>query len=162
MTPRSSGAGGARSIIAAHERAVPSDRRREHGVHYTPAGVADAVIDLAFGALGRLPVAVCDPTCGAGAFLVSVAERLHAEGVDAAEIVTRRLVGVELDPAGAAAARAALARWAEEHGAAVGESQVRIEVSDALALDPGRWPYRPPGGFDLVIGNPPFLGQLST
>lgn len=162
MTSRSPGAGGARSIIAAHERAVPGDRRRELGVHYTPAGVADAVIDLAFGALDRLPSSVCDPTCGAGAFLVSVAERLHDEGVDAAEIVTQRLVGVELDPAAAAAARAALVRWAGDHGATVAASQVRIEVADALALEPTRWPFRPPGGFELVIGNPPFLGQLST
>lgn len=162
MTPRSPGADGARSIIAAHERTVPVDRRREHGVHYTPPEVAAAVIDLAIGALGRLPVTVCDPTCGAGAFLLSVAERLHVEGVDAAEIVTRRLTGVELDPAAAAAARAALAHWASEHGADVTESQIRIQVADALALDPARWPFRPSGGFDLVIGNPPFLGQLST
>ncbi len=162
MTSRSPGTGGARSIIAAHERSVPAGRRRDHGVHYTPGDVASAVIDLALSALGRLPTSVCDPTCGAGAFLVSVAERLHAEGVGAAEIVTQRLVGVEVDPASAAVARTALVRWAGEHDVELDESQVRIEVLDALVTEPSQWPWRPDGGFDLVVGNPPFLSQLST
>jgi predicted RNA methylase len=162
MTPRSPGAGGARSIIAAHERSVPVEQRRDHGVHYTPADVAAAVIDLAISALGRLPRTVCDPTCGAGAFLLSAAERLHAEGIGVAEIVTQRLVGVELDPASAAVARTALVRWAGEHGVEVAASEVRIEALDALSVTPSRWPWRPDGGFDLVVGNPPFLSQLAT
>ncbi len=149
------------SIIDSHERSVPGSRRRELGVHYTPAGLARAVVDQSVLALGGLPGSICDPTCGAGAMLVAAANALHDGGLDPQEIVTRRLSGCELDPSAAETARRALTRWAEDRGEHVEPSQVRIVVGDALGIPTGDWPFRPATGFDLVIGNPPFLNQLS-
>lgn len=140
---------------------MPTQQRRRQGVHYTPPGVADGVLSAALDALGGLPERACDPTCGAGAFLVSLADRLLDGGVPPAEIVRDRLVGCEIDPEAVRVARAALSRWARDHGAQVGADEVRIHHGDALALTPDAWPDRPPVGFDLVIGNPPFLSQLS-
>ena len=161
MPSRPAAARSARSIVTDHERSVPAEARRRDGVHYTPPGVASAVLDAAFVALGRTPDSVCDPTCGGGAFLLSVADRLAAARIDAAEIVRHRLVGQELDGEAVGVARRALSEWAHEHGARVGADEVRIHQGDALAVDPARWPDRPAGGFDLVVGNPPFLSQLS-
>ena len=161
MPSRPAAARSARSIVTDHERSVPAEARRRDGVHYTPPGVASAVLDAAFVALGRTPDSVCDPTCGGGAFLLSIADRLAAARIDAAEIVRHRLVGQELDGEAVGVARRALSEWAHEHGARVGADEVRIHQGDALAVDPARWPDRPAGGFDLVVGNPPFLSQLS-
>ena len=140
---------------------MPDQLRRTGGVHYTPHDVGSQVLDLAIDSLGGLPGAVCDPACGSGAFLLTVAERLVAEGVGAHEVLRSRISGVELDPQAAATARQALSRWAAEHGESVGPEQIRIHQGDALQIPAGRWPGRPDGGFDLVIGNPPFLNQLS-
>lgn len=148
-------------MITRHEQSVPVAQRRRQGVHYTPPRVADGVLDVAFDALGRLPERVCDPTCGGGAFLVSVAERLLSAGVPAGEIVRDRLVGRELDDEAVRVARSALRRWAEDHGERLGVDEVRVHQGDALGTEPSAWPDRPPGGFDLVVGNPPFLSQLS-
>lgn len=148
-------------MITRHEQSVPAAQRRRQGVHYTPPRVADGVLDLAFDALGRLPARVCDPTCGGGAFLVSVAERLLSAGVPAEEIVRDRLAGCELDDEAVRVARSALGRWAEDHGVRLGVDEVRVHQGDALGIEPSAWPDRPPGGFDLVVGNPPFLSQLS-
>ena len=160
MVPASPGPD-ARTLIAEHERSVPAEQRRRSGVHYTPPDVAGGVLSEALAALGGLPERACDPTCGGGAFLVSLADRLLAAGVPPDEVVRARLTGCEVDPEAVRVARAALSRWARDHGAQVGADEVRVHHRDALATAPEVWPDRPTAGFDLVIGNPPFLSQLS-
>ncbi|HEY8141957.1 MAG TPA: class I SAM-dependent methyltransferase, partial [Kofleriaceae bacterium] len=101
-------------------------RRLELGQWFTPPEVADLALALA-GCSGR----VLDPACGDGVFLA----RARAAGVPAAD-----LVGVELDPAAAAAARAAL-------------PGVRVEQGDLFDFEPDA------RGYDLVVGNPPYVRQ---
>ncbi len=161
MAPRPQHSGDARRLVRNHERSVADGQRRTEGVHYTPPEVAAAVIEVAFDALGQQPAVVCDPSCGGGAFLLSVADRLHCDGVPAGEVVRSRLVGLELDPDAVEVARRALSRWAQDHGAMVDPQEVAVHRGDALQMPTERWPRRPDDGFDLVIGNPPFLSQLS-
>jgi hypothetical protein len=151
----------ARALVEQFERQVDPDRRRRTGVHYTPPGIARMLVERAIGVLGRVPSVICDPACGAGSFLVEAADALHARGVPAREIVEHRLVGGELDPHASAAAVRSMAHWAEDHGAP-GAGPLRVVIGDAVAREPGDWPGRPADGFDLVVGNPPFLGQLSS
>ena len=127
----------------------PSDRRRA-GRHHTPAAIADGIVALAGDAAGC--TAVCDPAVGGGAFLLAFVRAASAAGVDAAEAVAR-CWGCDLDPLAVEVTRAAL-RWAG--GRVVGEGPVEEQVVVADGLDPGRWR----ASFDLVIGNPPFQGQL--
>lgn len=150
----------ARERVDAYERSVPVEVRRAAGVHYTPAVIAEDLCGISFGALGRIPRSVVDPSCGGGAFLLAVADRLAAEGVPPDEVVTERVSGVDTDQAAVGVARRALSDWAGGRGARVGVDQVRIHQGDGLLLGSEAWPGRPPGGHDLVIGNPPFLGQL--
>lgn len=100
------------------------------------------------------PVAVCDPACGGGAFLVAAARALAARGLPRAEIVRRALWGADIDPVGLAAAEAALAAWAGE-----APPPGRLVVADPLRSG-ATWPDAPGAGFDLVVGNPPFQSQL--
>lgn len=151
---------GAQGVVERFERSVPEERRRREGVHYTPPELARALVEEGLRVLGRLPERICDPTCGAGSFLLAAAQALHDRGLPAAAAV-RRLVGGELDPAAAAAARAALRRWAVDHGAVDPDPLVVLE-GETLLAPASSWPRRPARGFDLVVGNPPFLGQLSA
>lgn len=145
---------------------MPATTRRRRGVHYTPSGLATQVVAIAVDefvrANGRLPRSVCDPTCGAGAFLLAAAEELHQRGMATSTILGEVLSGVEIDPGAAAAARVALSVWGDEHGSAAAVDPRRIVVADAVATEPADWPGRPDDGFDLVIGNPPFLSQLAS
>ncbi len=159
---RRGGTDPARERIDAYERSVPAEARRLAGVHYTPTAVAEELCEISFAALGRVPRSVVDPSCGGGAFLLVVADRLAAEGVAPAEIVTERISGAEIDPAAVSVARRALSEWAAGRGARVGVDEVRVHQGDALLLGSRDWPGRPPGGHDIVIGNPPFLGQLDS
>ncbi|MCB0996019.1 MAG: N-6 DNA methylase [Acidimicrobiales bacterium] len=145
-----------------HEALVSPAERRRGGVHYTPRTVARRLSALAIEDWaasthpGRAPV-VCDPAAGGGAFLLAAADELVTIA-DAATVVGELLVGAELDPLAAEIANAALTLWAGMHGVT---APVRVvEVGDAFDLAGRGWPGSAGRKVDVVVGNPPFLGQL--
>src|SRR5699024_7044348 len=95
---------------------------------------------------------VWDPACGGGVFLLAAADALFAAGHDPRRIVTESIWGTDVDPGAVAVTEAALAWWAEEHGVADARPGVHLAVADALTT--------PPPEVDVVLGNPPFHGQL--
>jgi SAM-dependent methyltransferase len=121
--------------------------RKQLGAWYTPDELVDLVVErtidhtfMAGGgrggdAVGDRPVRVLDPACGDGRFLASAARRLRTLGRDAV------LTGVDVDPRAVAT---------------VDVPGVELITADALAFDWGR------RRFDVVVGNPPFLSQMST
>ncbi|HEY0478610.1 MAG TPA: Eco57I restriction-modification methylase domain-containing protein [Kofleriaceae bacterium] len=137
---------------------------RSLGVVYTPPEVTEPMARVALEPLLRgrgleeiCALRICDPAIGEGAFLLAavlvIAEHLVASGLpaDVARAGAVRCVhGVDVDPRAVAAARAALGAGAEQ-----------LQVGDALALDwPGAFPeVFARGGFDAVIGNPPYVRQ---
>jgi hypothetical protein len=114
----------------------PGLDRRAVGAFYTPAPLVERTLRLALAHLGRGPVTLVDPACGAGAFLTAAA-RMRPEA---------RLCGLELS---AEVARVCQAR--------VPRAEVR--VGDALrgGLEP-LLARIPPEHRELWIGNPPYNG----
>lgn len=136
--------------------AHPLQRRR--GLHYTPRPVADRLTAIALAGVDPHPGAqptVCDPACGGGAFVLAAARQLEALGVSRRAAVDEAVVGIDVDPVAVAVARTALLLWC-------GDSAVRPRVVEADALGRGDWPHRPPAGFAVVVGNPPFQNQLGS
>lgn len=144
------------------EAAHDPKRRKDFGVVYTPAPMVDALVDEALAPLARaatdvLSLRVVDPACGTGAFLLGAYRWLLARCADVPDAPARALrclYGVDLDADAVALAARALAAHAP--GADV---TARLVTADALALD---WRARFPevfarGGFDAVIGNPPYV-----
>jgi hypothetical protein len=156
---------------ALHEALLPADLRHTRGVHYTPSAVAAALVQLALGGAGPTVLdgtdGVLDPSCGGGAFLLAAARRLHARGVEAADVLAV-LHGIDLDPLAADVAVATLRAWAISAGwpgprrGEGGEAQPAgpwVRVGDAL--DPAVGWTGPSGGAPgAIVGNPPFGGQL--
>jgi hypothetical protein len=155
---------------AVHEALLTGVHRHRRGVHYTPAPLAAMLVDIALCARrslagGGAPPVVIDPSCGAGAFLVAAAGALHRDGLAAGEVLGR-LHGLEVDLHAAGLAVAVVRAWAIERGwRPEGEDGTgprggpHVRVADAL--DPkAAWRTRL-GSPDLVVGNPPFAGQLS-
>ena len=134
--------------------------RRERGVHFTPTSVANTLADLVLPAVQHSAapvVTVCDPACGGGALLLGAARHMHRGGA-LPSIIVEHLYGCDLDPLAAAVAHCALTIWGRGR-------QPHIVSADGLAADPP-WPTTdhpwPLAGFDVVIGNPPFLSQLGS
>nr|WP_249419663.1 N-6 DNA methylase [Rhabdothermincola salaria] len=148
-----------------HQVLVAADERRRRGVHYTPRVAAETLVSLAWaewesGAPDRgRPAMVLDPACGGGAFLLAAARTMHAQGVGAAEVLAS-LRGIDVDPLAVEVTIAALALW----GWAAGIADPPLDegvVHRADALDPTTaWWSSPGRAPDLIVGNPPFGGQL--
>ncbi len=139
-----------------HQALQSRDARRAAGVYYTPPEIVDGVLGLSWPTTA--PMTVCDLSVGGGAFLLGAADRLRHGGVDPVEILRERLWGSDVDPLAVAVARSALLLWSLE---VAGEP---IECPNIVTGDPldqlsDLFPTLP-RGFELVVGNPPFLGQL--
>lgn len=120
-----------------------SDQRRSRGAFYTPPDLVAWVLDRA---LTSSTARVLDPACGTGHFLVAAARRLGD---------VRAVHGSDLDPEAVRIARLRL--QAEDPSVPPGEIEARVRVADGLTA----WADPAVGaGFDAVVGNPPFLGQL--
>lgn len=124
----------------------PTVERKQRGAWFTPQHLVDtivaAVVDDEFVERRRhRPISVIDPSCGDGRFLVAARHAIERRGAAAV------LVGVDVDAATIASIGA--------------DAGIRTVHADALTE---RWAeaVRPDEGFDLVIGNPPYLSQMAA
>lgn len=146
----------AAALVAALEDAL-TDGERTKGAHYTPAELADRVVALAADG-GSGPRTVVDPSCGAGSVLLAAGRLLAGAGLDPRTVAQELLWGADIDPLAAAVTEAAIALWSR--GAAPGPGH--IVAADVLVHGRKAWAVAPPKGFELVVGNPPFQGQLAS
>lgn len=145
--------------------------RKRSGAFYTPPALAERLVGLAWphDAPPR-ELRICDPSCGAGSFLLAAHTRLTRAlepAPDAAMRAARALVGIDLDPSAAALARGLL--WRRTGAPWEAMRQIDgVQRGDALLGATATLPSAHPLGvswstsdFHLVCGNPPFLNQLS-
>ncbi len=163
------------------EQEQGQSRRKRSGAFYTPLPLARELCRRTLAALqegvSRTPL-ICDPAAGGGVFLVAMLHQLLEGAASPGERclkVLRNLHGVDLDPRAVRLCRARLLCNALALGLppahlheAVALLQRTITPGDSLleehGLQPGfSWPTAFPEvledgpGFDLLVGNPPFL-----
>lgn len=137
-----------------YERLLHPPARLARGAHFTPVDVASRLVTFALGD-GEVDASfrACDPTCGAGVFLLAVASFLETRGWSRAA-AARALYGADIDPLATWVSTQALALWA---GATDDHADERILCADVLP----RGDVWRVADFDAVIGNPPFQSQLA-
>lgn len=137
--------------------------RRVHGAHYTPPQVAKEIAEIVVGRYfaspgvakweppGPLP-AIWDPASGGGAFLIATLEEVERRGGADRTSLVSNCYASDIDEFALRTCDAALEIWAG------GGARPTVMLGDAL-LEDGHLGQR---SFDLIVGNPPFLGQLTT
>lgn len=143
-----------------HEALLAAPHRRRSGSFYTPPPIATGIVDLLLAGMhpaDRRRSVLCDPASGGGAFALAAARALERAGLSRHEIVAERVWAADVDPAAAAVTATALRLWAAAEGP---PPDPNVVVVDSLVEPLDAWPSSPPGAFDAVVGNPPFLGQL--
>jgi SAM-dependent methyltransferase len=164
-----------------------SVKRKTQGIYYTPQYIVRYIVRATLGRLldagaDAAQLRVLDPACGSGSFLIEAFDWFdaHYKRLDPAEpasergqrILRHNLYGVDLDPQAVEVTRLNLAlraATAREKLPMLGH----IQCGDSLVDDPAaagdaafRWDEHFPavmaaGGFDAVIGNPPYVRQES-
>lgn len=140
----------------------PAHRHRT-GAFYTPTDVARRIVDEALGPLEPFSVdtLVCDPAAGGGAFLLAAARHLAARGVPMQHVVEHCLYGIDVDPLAIAVTQAGLALLAGGEAPGIADHLIVADALGPRLEHEGRRALtsRP---FDAVVGNPPFLNQLTS
>ncbi|HCF57775.1 MAG TPA: hypothetical protein DFS52_07245, partial [Myxococcales bacterium] len=177
------GSVGSMATSAAEGLSADLHKRKADGIFYTPRFLTDFMVRLALEKPTREPPAILDPACGEGVFLVSAFRRLleltRDAQADPARLLRQSLFGLDLDPRAVESTRAALAAEAtcdprslaanvrcgnalvdrnHDHATAGGDPGrlAKLRPFDWGDFDSGFGAVLARGGFDLILGNPPY------
>ncbi len=136
-----------------HEYAVSETDRKSRGAWYTPEAVVRGLVTLALPDTADVQT-VADPTCGGGAFLLAVLDRLVDSGLTPEEALGR-VSGMDIDADAVLVTKLSVQIWALRNDVELSLSDISIEVGDALLGFPEHWV-----GPMVIVGNPPFASPL--
>lgn len=130
---------------------------KHNGVIYTPEWIVKIVHDK------TLPndladIAVCDPACGDGAFLIDVAERICKQAVQSKDQhlhikSLQKLAGFDTDAQALDYCRDKLDKKVKEF---LPDLQIEWDLQIIDGIDQKQWRSRR-NAFDYVVGNPPYV-----
>lgn len=128
-------------------------RQKEYGVVYTPNWIVDLILDHTM--RDYMPaMQVCDPSCGDGAFLTRLAERI-CDTLPARDCrkALENIIGMDIDAD-------ALAQCGSRLDAVLSAKGKRLKIKwDLRRMDCANRESLAPlaGRFDYVVGNPPYV-----
>lgn len=126
------------------------------GIQYTPAWIVDYIIENTV----KHDAFVCDPSCGSGGFLFSAAKKIAGTtGRPIVDVIESRVYGCDISSLAIQRAKLVLSLLAVQRGSDTREIKFNLICSDSLMID---WAKQFPevfarGGFDAVVGNPPYV-----
>ena len=152
-------------------------KRKEQGIFYTPTFVVDyivkealkPVLDNCRSVADLKKIKVLDPACGSGSFLIraleAIAEKYKEFGVDGSvkrQIILENLYGVDLDMQAVEIARLNLSINSLDSKDKLPSLDKNIKNGNSLTIN---WQEEFPeifkqGGFDVIIGNPPYIKEF--
>jgi type I restriction-modification system DNA methylase subunit len=153
-------------------------QRKKMGIYYTPTHITEFIVKstidtmLQEAASGR-PITILDPACGSGSFLLAALRTFvsHHGATTFDEKITilkDSIYGVDLDPKAVEIAQFNLLLRILERRKILPVMDGNIKVGNSLVDDAGlsphalNWSQAFPGamkngGFDVIIGNPPYV-----
>lgn len=146
-------------VILVFEQAVPQDERTKNGAIYTPSYIRNFIVNKLF---AENPDKfrnglIIDPACGCGAFLYTAAQII--KNCDYTfQSVFSRLFGVDISINSVRRTKLLLALTALTNDECINESDLNIYCANSLSFDFLQFEnVQMNGGYDYVIGNPPYV-----
>ena len=135
-----------------HER----EYKRQNGQYMTPEILAKQIVsEINFDNYSR----ILEPSCGEGAFLSAIIDRLANDPSLAERNV--ELIGVEIDPVLAQRAQDSIQTGSHISASIYRTDFFRSYITNRLSGGNNeKESYLRQGGFDLIVGNPPFGGTF--
>ena len=158
-----------------------SHKRKEGGVYYTPTYIVDYIVKNTVGEVIKNKkteqlenIKVLDPACGSGSFLIKAFDKIENHYTSESRqqkiksfsyILTQNLYGMDIDQKAVEIAQLNLLLKAAATKHKLPELEAHIKCKDSL-IDPkldesyqkeDLYNIIKEGGFDAVIGNPPYI-----
>lgn len=146
-------------VISVFEQAVPIEERTKNGAIYTPSYIRDFIINQLFAENQEKfrNGLIIDPACGCGAFLYTAAQVIRNSEESFRSIISR-LYGVDISANSVRRTKLLLALTALTNHEYVNESDFHIYCANSLSFDFCQFDaVKMNGGYDYVIGNPPYV-----
>lgn len=147
-------------LVVFFEFVVSPQEKKVNGAVYTPEYVREYIVSYI---LEELEGPLCekkfaDIACGCGGFLLTLAKRLHSAGIPYVRIFRECLYGVDIAKYSIDRACIMLSLLAQEEED-LDEYCFNLIQADSLCFE---WQtvdsIRLHGGFDAIVGNPPYVG----
>lgn len=135
---------------------LPSEKKI-NGAFFTPQIITDFIVSETIVSPSQK---ICDPSCGCGAFLVAatilISEKFKKEVI---KVIEENIYGVDIADYSVHRAKILLSLLALKNGEDKENIKFNIKTADSLVVD---WKMLFPdiinnGGFDAIIGNPPYV-----
>lgn len=148
-------------------RRVTREQRRNTGMYYTPVSIAQHIVRkamerwLPLAQQGKTCVTILDPACGDGIFLVESIRYLRkiVPNSQPGEYFEPRVYGIDIDEVALHTAMLSAILSMDEPRSERDDKCVHLFNHDALARDTDLlFPdVKASGGFDIIVGNPPYI-----
>jgi len=160
-------------------------KRKSQGIYYTPKYIVEFIVKETLGEVLKKvkpkaisKIKVLDPACGSGSFLTAVYDKVlesikYPSLFTKFEILKDNIYGVDLDTQAVEIAQLNLLLKVLFQKAKLPELQHNLRVGNSL-ISEGDEKYRPfnwqsdfadvfrHGGFDVIIGNPPYIKEYTN
>ena len=147
-------------VITIFEIAIPGAERTTNGAVYTPRFIRDYIVRQVLHSVTR-PLETClcaDIACGCGAFLYTLAENIHEKTQASFTSIYHHLYGVDISEVSITRAKILLSLVALQHGEIVEDSDFHLCCDNSLTYDFMSMPdVYENAGFDIIVGNPPYV-----
>jgi adenine-specific DNA-methyltransferase len=149
-------------LIEAFELAIPTGEKVMNGAVYTPSYIKNFIVEHSLKKIQKeqQSVLAADIACGCGAFLFTIANKLKAETDKTFyQIFKDNIFGLDISKSSIKRTEILLSILALANGEDKKEFKFNLHCANALSFD---W-FRHEGkvkannGFDLVVGNPPYV-----
>jgi len=141
----------------AFELLIPENDKKINGAFFTPRAIAEFISEQT---INEPDQSICDPSCGCGTFLIAAAIYLNQKfGKPFLSIIEKNLYGVDIADYSIRRTKILLSLLALMNGEDKENINFNLLVSDSIKSN---WRDLFPkimenGGFDVVIGNPPYV-----
>lgn len=147
-------------VITIFELAIPEAERTTNGAVYTPSYIRNYIVGQVLHSTTKpLDICLCaDIACGCGTFLYTVAECIHERTRLPFASIYHHLFGVDISEMSITRAKILLSLVALIHGEYINDEDFNLFCGNSLTFDFMDLPtVYENGGFDIVVGNPPYV-----
>lgn len=147
-------------LIHLFEITIPTEDVSVNGAVYTPKYIKDYIVKESFRSISNFDlkeITVADISCGTGAFLYTVSERIKEKTNSSYfDIFRNNIYGLDISDYTIVRTKILLSLLAISNGEDVEEFEFNLVVGNALNFD---WDtqFESFNGFDIVLGNPPYV-----
>ncbi|OHB05325.1 MAG: hypothetical protein A3A26_01925 [Candidatus Zambryskibacteria bacterium RIFCSPLOWO2_01_FULL_47_14] len=142
-------------FINVFELLIPDRDKRLNGAFFTPRNITKFITSQKI----KSPYQkICDPSCGCGAFLITAALLISKKyNINMIDVIENNIYGVDIAEYSIRRAKILLSLMALKNGEDRKDIRFNLKVADSLTIEWRKLFPQVHSGFDVILGNPPYV-----